>query len=84
MCLATAHPIKFLSAVLKATDVMAREGIEKEILAPNAMRILPFDVPKPFVGMLDQPTRCLDVKADTKSVKKLILEMVKPNEKAKI
>lgn len=88
ICLATAHPSKFLSAVHKAIasvdsgesetnnagDCSLDADIERRILEQAAHGKAPFDIPQPFIGILDRQKRCLRSGPEPAAIKQLIIE----------
>ncbi|KAJ2226023.1 threonine synthase [Coemansia sp. RSA 1722] len=62
VCLSTAHPAKFSEAVLKAVNENGHDLDFQSILPP------------PFVGLLDQPRRCLSCDNSADAVAQLIVD----------
>lgn len=83
VCLATAHPGKFLAAVYHALNMSQDESGERVELNPALERSIlqeaaegrpPFPIPKPFIGILDRERRCLTCGPDPADIKQLIME----------
>ncbi|KAJ1647388.1 threonine synthase [Coemansia erecta] len=64
ICLSTAHPAKFSEAVLKAVNENGQNLDFQSIL------------PAPFIGLLEQPRRCLSCDNSADAVAQLIVENI--------
>ncbi|KAI3658849.1 hypothetical protein MP638_006564 [Amoeboaphelidium occidentale] len=72
VCLATAHPIKFVSSVIRALEGSAQDvtELERQILAGE--KPSPFTIPVEFQNILTRPKRCIEAKAGVEHLKNLI------------
>jgi threonine synthase len=83
VCLATAHPGKFLTAVhhaLSAPDphfedtpsIALQPDLERKILQDAVDGKALFEIPRAFIGILDRPKRCLRSGRAPEDIKRLV------------